>query len=143
MLEIPHPCHLSLVQDSVSKHKVGNSQCWSIFIQSSLILTTETYITWYAAFDHQSLILYVSMHQPSAWLLSHFHHAHVAFTTVLHLTTERPSSDSDPSSPTSQILLPAKESQSLLHAQPRVYRIAKQEDLYQALEFVKFLPGGG
>ncbi len=80
------------------------------------------------------------MHQTFSLAVIPFHRAHVALTTVLHLTTDTPFSDTEPSSPSSEILLPIKDSQ---HAHPTVYRITKQEDFYQPSEFVKFLPGGG
>jgi hypothetical protein len=83
------------------------------------------------------------MHQTFSLVFVPFHHAHVALTTVLHLTTDKPPVTSDPSSPYSESSQPTKESQNLLHGQPTIYRITHQEDLYQTSEFVKFIPGGG
>jgi hypothetical protein len=85
------------------------------------------------------------MHQKFSLAAVPFHRAHVAFTTVLYLTIGKSSVTSDPSSPLisySETSPPTKESQLLFHAQPLVYLIARQEDLYQPTEFVKFLPGG-
>jgi len=80
------------------------------------------------AFDPQNLILYVSIHQVFSLAVIPFHRADVALTTVLHLTTEKSSETSDPSSPLmpySETLPPTKESQHLLYAQPTIYLIAK------------------
>jgi hypothetical protein len=96
-----------------------------------------------AAFDDENLILYVKMHQMFSLALVPFHHARVALTTVLYLTTDKPSIISEPPSPYSESPHPTKESQSLFHGQPTVYRISSQEDYYQPQEFVKFLPGFG
>jgi hypothetical protein len=96
-----------------------------------------------SVFDSETLLLYVSIRQIFSLALFPFHHANVALTTVLHLTTDKPSIASDPSSPYSEISQPTKESQNLLHGQPNLYRIAKQEDLYQPSELIKFLPTYG
>lgn len=96
-----------------------------------------------SAFDSGTLMLYVSIRQIFSLALFPFHHANVALTTVLHLTTDEPPIASDPSSPFSEISQPTKESQNLLHGQPNLYRIAKQEDLYQPSELIKFLPTCG
>jgi hypothetical protein len=74
------------------------------------------------------------MHQISRLAVILSHRADVALTTVLHLTTEKSSVTSDPLSPLmpySETSPPTKESHHLLYAQPTIYLIAKQEDLYQ------------
>jgi len=73
------------------------------------------------AFDEDNLKLYIHLSQIfSIWIVP-FHVAPTTLTTVLDLTTD----SSKTSSPTSDAR--------------RLYHIAKQEDLYQTSEFVKFI----
>lgn len=75
----------------------------------------------YLAFDEKKLKLFVQMSQIfSIWIVP-FHVAPVTLTTVLDLTTDPPQSDA----PT--------------NGDRTLYYIAKQEDLYQTSEFVKFV----
>jgi hypothetical protein len=95
------------------------------------------------AFDHENLVLYVSIHQIFSLAVVPFHQARIGLTTVLHLTTDKPPVASDPSSPHSESSAPAKVSQNLLLGQPTTYRISTQEDLYQPDELIRLLPTGG
>jgi hypothetical protein len=95
------------------------------------------------AFDRENLLLYVYMHQDFRLALVPFHHAHARLTTLLRLTSDKHTMTADPSSPYSESSQPTKESQSLLHGQPTLYRITSQEDFYQPSEFIKFLPTYG
>lgn len=83
-----------------------------------------------AAFDPENLILYVYLHQTFSLALVPFHHAHVALTTVLRLTTDTPPVNSDSSFHNSESSEPTKQAQNLLHGQRTIYRITSQEDYY-------------
>lgn len=78
-------------------------------------------LTFSQAFDEEHLKLYVNMSQIfSIWLIP-FHVSPVTLTTVLDLTTDSSQSDA-----------PTNSDQTL-------YWIARQEDLYQTSEFIKFV----
>lgn len=131
-----------MVQNTVAKHRLRSRQCWSVSFLVRRPLGVVRLTLRATAFDSENLMLYVAMHQTFSLALIPFHHAHVALTTVLHLTTDKLLIHSDPSSPLSETSQPTKESQNLLHGQPIAYRITTQEDFYQPTEFMKFLPGG-
>ncbi|KAL4865392.1 hypothetical protein BDV12DRAFT_200139 [Aspergillus spectabilis] len=88
------------------------------------------------AFDKENLKLYVSIFQIfSIWLIP-FHVAPVSLTTVLDLTTDPGTGDSDSNSISTNGKSDDKKQ--------TLYYIQKQEDFYQPSEFIKFvLPYGG
>lgn len=73
------------------------------------------------AFDEKNLKLYIHMSQIFTIWIVPFHVAPVTLTTVLDLTTN------------------ASETNTTTNGDRTLYYIAKQEDLYQTSEFVKFV----
>lgn len=111
-----HHQDIPVVQDHVTSNRARDPLNWFavISIQEPQRLTPT-------AFDEANLKLYLSLSQIfSVWLIP-LHVCPVTLTTVLDLTTE------------------AGDASSLVNGDHRFYYIAKQEDLYQTSEFVKFV----
>lgn len=108
------------------------------------------YVLRAVAFDESNLILYVTLSQIfSVWIWP-FHVSPATLTVKLHLTTDREGESAPP--PRHPVETDDNNNNSQNHhshdptqtngdtsaAQPTLYYIAKQEDLYQTSEWIKF-----